>query len=95
MYLGQTGHMVCPVTAMLAYLAILQPTPGLLFIFHDGTPLTSQSLVVAMQQALQKTGLEVARFTGHSFHIGTATTAAQVGLSDSLIKALGQWKSSA
>ena len=35
------------------------------------------------------------RYSGHSFQIGAATTAAEVGLEDSLIKTLGRWESSA
>ena len=48
-----------------------------------------------MRRALESQGLDVSRFNGHSFHIGAATTAAACGISDSLIQALGRWKSSA
>ena len=34
-------------------------------------------------------------YSGHSFHIGAATTAASQGLPDHLIKILGRWSSDA
>uniref|UniRef100_A0A1X7SFV3 Tyr recombinase domain-containing protein n=1 Tax=Amphimedon queenslandica TaxID=400682 RepID=A0A1X7SFV3_AMPQE len=39
--------------------------------------------------------MDVSRFNGHSFRIGTATTLAACGLEDSIIKVLGRCKSSA
>lgn len=40
LYLGQTNTALCPISAVLAYLAIHPSTPGPLFIFQDGTPLS-------------------------------------------------------
>ena len=94
-YLGQTKEALCPVTSVLAYLAMRQPTHGPLFIFQDGTPLSCGHFVTAMRQALQVAGCNMLQYSGPSFRIGAATTAAQVGLSDSLIKTLGQWRSTA
>ena len=34
-------------------------------------------------------------YAGHSFWIGAATTAAEKGIEDSVIKMLGRWESSA
>ena len=45
LYLGRTESSLCPVLSMLAYLALRPPTPGPLFIFRDGTPLSRVSLL--------------------------------------------------
>ena len=47
------------------------------------------------QQALEKLGYDERGFAGHSFRVGAATTAAMVGLQDSMIKALSRWDSTA
>ena len=95
LYIGRSQSHICPVTAVLAYLSIRPPTPGPLFMYVDGTPLTRSSLIAAVRAALTCAGFDVSRFTGHSFRIGAATAAAQAGIPDSLIQTLGRWKSSA
>uniref|UniRef100_A0A1X7VW89 Tyr recombinase domain-containing protein n=1 Tax=Amphimedon queenslandica TaxID=400682 RepID=A0A1X7VW89_AMPQE len=61
----------------------------------DGQPLERTRLVEKVRRALSRAGLPAENFAGHSFRIGAATTAAAVGVEDSTIQALGQWKSSA
>ena len=39
-FLGQTNNQLCPVSAMLSYLASRGTTPGPLFKFDNGLPLT-------------------------------------------------------
>ena len=95
LYLGRTGTTLCPVSAVLAYLAIRPPTPGPLFVFQDGNPLTRDKLVSQMRDALSQLGIDSTNFSGHSFRIGAATTAAKVGFEDSFIQSLGRWKSNA
>ena len=95
LYLGRTGDILCPLTSMLAYLAVRPASPGPLFIFHDGSPLSRPRLVQSLRQALRAAGVDDSHFSGHSFRIGAATTASAIGLSDSLIQTLGRWKSSA
>ena len=94
-YVGRTFRPLCPVAAMLSYLAIRPPFPGPLFIFSDGTSLSRERLTVSLAQALRLAGLDASGYSGHSFRIGAATAAAQAGISDSLIQTLGRWKSSA
>ena len=93
LYIGRTGTVICPVSALLAYLAIRSPSPGPLFIFHDGTPLSRQQLIAHLRKALAGIGVDVANYSGHSFRIGAASTAARAGFSDSFIQKLGRWKS--
>ena len=94
-HLGLTGDTLCPVAALLAYLAIRPSTPGPLFLLQSGDPLSRQVLVTAVRNALSSTGLDVTLFNGHSFRIGAATSAALAGVPDSTIKLMGRWKSSA
>ena len=85
-YLGKTGATVCPVQALVNYLAQRSPDPGPLFVFSSDTPLTHYALVARLQTALEQAGLSralLAQYNGHSFRISAATTAAQQGLEDS------------
>lgn len=94
-YLGRTQKDLCPLVAMLAYLAVRGSQMGPLFTFKDGKPLTRQKLVLQLRQALKAVGIDDTKYSGHSFRIGAATTAAAVGVEDSTIQMLGRWKSSA
>ena len=46
-----------------------------------------------VNDSLSKTGIDCARYNGHSFRVGAATTALAKGIPESTIQALGQWKS--
>ena len=94
-YLGKTGTSLCPVAAVLAFMAMRGPGEGPLFRFQDRRPLTRQRLVLALRQALAEAGLEPKDYAGHSFRIGAATTAAACGLPIATIKTLGRWRSEA
>ena len=89
-YLGRTGDRVCPVTALLAYLAVRPPSKGPLFIFNDSTPLSQQQLITYLRNTLFQACFSTLDYSGHSLSIGAATTAACMGLSDSLIQTLGR-----
>ena len=94
-FMGRSGTEVCPVQALLQYIGIRPATPGPLFMLSTGLPLTRAYLVTNLQAALRQIGMDVMMYTGHSFRIGAATTAAQRGLEDSLIQTLGRWRSDA
>ena len=63
--------------------------PGGLFCTAAGAPLTKARFVELVRLALMRAGVAVAGYSGHSFSIGVSTTAAQAGISDSTIQALG------
>lgn len=96
LYLGRTGDpTLCPVSAVLGYLAIRPPDPGPLFVFQNGTPLSRAHLVTHLREALSQVGVDMTNYSGHSFRVGAASTAARVGFTDSFIQTLGRWKSAA
>lgn len=94
-YLGATGDELCPVAALLAYLAVRGGEDGPLFRFRDCRALTREVFVDKVRSALSILGYDASTYAGHSFRIGAATTAAGKGIEDSVIKMLGRWESSA
>lgn len=86
---------LCPVAALLSYLALRGPGEGPLFRFKDGRALTRTRLIDAVRKTLAKAGLNPEAYSGHSFRIGAATTAAACGVPVDTIKTLGRWKSQA
>lgn len=93
-YLGRTEGSVCPIRALGSYLALRGSAEGPLFTFSDGRPLTRQQLSSSVQSILSAAGYSGV-YSGHSFRIGAATTAAAQGIPDHLIKTLGRWSSDA
>ncbi|XP_019858872.1 PREDICTED: uncharacterized protein LOC109587091 [Amphimedon queenslandica] len=95
-FLGKTGDELCPVAALLMYLAKRPgPRTGPLLIREDGQPLSRDQFVHFLKEALGRCGIDSGRYSGHSFRIGAATSAAQAGVPDHLIKAMGHWNSEA
>ena len=93
--LGKTDLVVCPVKALLPYLAIRGSTPGSLFISENGLPLTRAQFKTLLSTTLKRAGLDDSKYNTHSFRIGAATSAKAAGISDMHIQLLGRWRSSA
>ena len=91
-FVGRTDTILCPVAAVLAYLALRKPGEGPLFRFESGQALTRPCLVSAVRKALAEAGLTPEDYTGHSFRIGAATTAVACGVPVDMIMTLGSWK---
>ncbi|XP_078542343.1 integrase/recombinase xerD homolog [Lissotriton helveticus] len=89
------GAGYCPVMLMGRFLQIRPRCDDDRLLVHaDGTPLTRFQFTRICKRALELLGEDVAHFTSHSFRIGAATTAAELGLSSSAIKKMGRWSSS-
>ena len=89
---------LCPVQAMCDYLIMRRQwhqDSKALFISSEGIPLTRTFFVNKLHCLLTKAGHSPTNFTGHSFRIGAATTAAASGVEDHLIQTLGRWSSQA
>ena len=93
LFVGRTHNPLCPVVAMLRYLALRGFQQGPLFRWSDGSPLTRPRLVDKIKALLSEAGVDPTHYSGHSFRIGAATTAAANGLSDATIQMLGRWHS--
>lgn len=78
---------------MELYLSKRGTTPGLLFKFASGQPLTKDASTAETRQLLSLLGFKVSDYAGHSYRIGAATAAASVGLPPWLVKTLGRWSS--
>lgn len=59
------------------------------FRFEDGKHLIRVRLTAAVHTALVASGVNPSHYVGHSFRIDAATTAANCGMQDSLIKTFG------
>ena len=95
LFVGRTNNDLCPVAAMLTYLSVRGFDRGPLFKTEQGLPLTRAKLVALLKTALTAAGIDPTRYSGHSFRIGAATTAAANGVSDATIQTLGRWASDA
>ena len=94
-FIGRTDTKLCPITACLAFIARRGSSPGPFFCHEDGTPLTKMRFCTTVKQSLAQAGMDESLYSGHSFRIGAATSAALAGMEDSTIKALGRWSSAA
>ncbi|XP_062574792.1 uncharacterized protein LOC134236633 [Saccostrea cucullata] len=91
---GGSGEF-CPVQAMHEYCKKSSHSSGPFFQFVDGTPVTYSFVSSQLSKAISFAGFDPKRFKGHSFRIGAATHAAQLGYSESCIQHLGRWNSNA
>ncbi len=93
--MGIANINMCPVQAMIQYLAIRPDQAGPLFIHFDGEVLTKFQVNRVLNSCVVTVGLDPDDFSPHSFRIGAATSAAMQGIPEETIKNYGRWKSQA
>jgi len=91
----ESGDGCCPVRAFQKWARkASHRQPGLpLFRLPDGTPLTSRKWNAVLRDRLKGFVPNPSVISSHSFRSGSATWLAQLGYSDSEIKAVGRWSS--
>ena len=96
-YFGRTNAPICPVLGLLSYMAVRPATASSspLLIHADGSPLTRDQFVRMVRKTLRAANIDQTGYSGHSFHIGAASTAAMAGIPAYFIKMLGRWESEA
>ena len=93
--LSKTSESVCPVTALLPYLAVRGSKEGPLFMMANQQYLTPPLFRASLFNILKSIGISTSEYNTHSFRIGAATSAKAAGISDLHIKMLGRWQSDA
>ena len=94
-YLGKTNMALCPVTATLNYIVVRPDAPGPLLLWKTSLPLLRNTFIQAVKAALLSAGINHSLYSGHSFRIGAATSAASAGVPAHLIQTMGRWSSDA
>ena len=84
---------LCPVQAIHEYIQLFKPIQGALFQFLGNSPVTHSFMSSKLHMLLQFIGLDPKCYKGHSFRIGAATNAVNMGFSEQYIRKLGRWNS--
>ena len=93
------GTDICPMCQLRKYLELRKTVfrnnsvCDPLFVIETGEALTRSTFLYYFKQLLNAAGLSDEHYTGHSFRIGAATTAAAARIEDHLIKTMGRWSS--
>jgi len=94
------GSPLCPVTAVLAALALCPDLPdnAPMFMWTVGSgvrPMTHSNFVGEFKRLVKYVGLDWTKYSGHSFRRGGATYAFNLGVNPELIQYVGDWASDA
>jgi integrase len=89
------GSTLCPVRAVNSYIAVRPANCTPFFAHFDTSALTRHQFQAVLRRCTAAAGLDVNKFTSHSFRIGAATAMAAAGISPAVIQASGRWRSTA
>ncbi|OCT65947.1 hypothetical protein XELAEV_18042201mg [Xenopus laevis] len=87
------GGNCCPVKLTTQYLYIRKNNQGPFLIHEDGSYVSRYQFLVIFRACLKAISLCPESFCTHSFRIGAATEASQLGFHEDRIKRLGRWSS--
>ena len=93
-----SNSLICPVKALAAFVEIRPANAKSarpLFCHFDGSPLTRYQVHAVLKKALAFARLDGGRISGHSFRIGAASSAYQMGVQAADIRTMGRWRSDA
>lgn len=96
--IARTDGPFCPFLAMFKFVLLrhkLGFSPEPLFLTPEGFPMSSAWFLKHLKLLLAASNLPPSQFSGHSFRIGAATSAAAQGIPTSTLQQLGRWSSSA
>ncbi len=95
MKIGSKNHSYCPVHLYEQYVQVRPPSVTA-FVDYQGRPLSRSKVAAVLARLSHHAGLSHLRINTHSFRVGRTTDLAMSGkYSDSYIRAVGRWSSSA
>ena len=88
-----TKDRYCPVHSLSQFLKVRGPVKGPMFAFANASPVSRNFFCQYLSKTLQWAGLDLSKYKAHSFRIGAAITAADMGMSEAQIQSMSRWKS--
>ena len=82
----QTGTSYCPIQAFDNYVRYRGKSPGYLFVWPSGNPVSRTQFISTLNLCLSSAGLSTTLYKSHSFRIGAATWAVSQGASDTQLR---------
>lgn len=84
---------LCPLSALASYLTLRRESPGPLFCHPPDKPVNRAYFNTALKRAVEFIGYDSKLYKSHSFRVGAATRAVDLGFSEVEIQHMGRWGS--